>query len=219
MLYGHSDPIHFMRVSPLRNRIATADTLGKIKLVEFPNIYNMITVFLYNNEDIKFCDFLNNQNLIVINSKYEMHVWNLNEFKLKNKFDLKNILNIKIEIKQTEALVDDAENTDNIKKENDFNQENTNFLKEDEYIKNVFYLNGGFLILQIRENTGNKVNFVFLEINQNDDIIYAEEKQKNINNITIKNDSHIYVSNDSKEIIFFNFIDENKLEEISKIKY
>ena len=47
----------------MKNFLLTCDLIGKIKLVEFPNVYKMPNVFLYNDEEIKFCDFLNNQNI------------------------------------------------------------------------------------------------------------------------------------------------------------
>jgi hypothetical protein len=72
--------------------IVSADTFGKIKICEFPNIFNFLSVILYKNEDIKFLDFLSNRELLVLNSEGEIHVWSLEDFQLKFKFSLKEIL-------------------------------------------------------------------------------------------------------------------------------
>ena len=212
-----------MRVSPLGKMIATADTLGKIKLVEFPNIYNMLTVFLYNNEDIKFCDFLNNQNLIVINSNYEIHLWDLNDFKLKNKFDLKTILNIKIQEREETLLVENKEENDGNKK-NVEAQENSNFCREDEIIKNVFFVKGKNIVLQIRENVrklkdDQKINFVVFEISNSDEISYKESKL--LNEVSIDENTHILISDLSNDITILNLKEENNqslLNTIANIK-
>jgi hypothetical protein len=50
ILYGHSDPIHFMRMSSFNNIIVSCDTFGKIKICEFPNIFNVLSVLFYENE-------------------------------------------------------------------------------------------------------------------------------------------------------------------------
>ena len=210
ILYGHSDPIHFMKVSPSGKMIATADTLGKIKIVDFPNIYNMLTVLLYNNEDIKFCDFLNNQILIVINSNYEIHIWNLNDFKLKSKFDLKTILDMKIEkIQETQDITTVV---DENKKEND-NQE-SNFCNEDENIKNVFYVNGNKFIIQIKESVkfikeedANK-RFITFCLSDSDEVSSVEDQV--LNNIQSDENTFLFISEVSEKILFFKLNEENK---------
>jgi hypothetical protein len=49
-MYGHSDPVHAMKMSPSNGLIASCDTFGKIKICEFPNVFNLITTLLYKNE-------------------------------------------------------------------------------------------------------------------------------------------------------------------------
>jgi WD40 repeat protein len=98
ILYGHSDPIHMMKMSPHNNMIISADTFGKIKICEFPNIFNFLSVMLYKNEDIKFLDFLSNRELLVLNSEGEIHVWSLEDFQLKFKFSLNENLEKEIEL-------------------------------------------------------------------------------------------------------------------------
>ncbi len=210
ILYGHSDPIHFMRVSPTGKMIATADTLGKIKIVEFPNIYNMLTVLLYNNEDIKFCDFINNQNLIVINSSYEIHIWNLNDFQLKSKFDLKTLLYIKIENRQELQGINEEE--DGNKKDNE-NQDNNNFCNEDEVIGNIFYINGNRIIIQTRETVrylkeeDSKKRFIIFSLSDSDEISFMSSQI--FDKLQTDDSTFLFSANDSKEILILKVNNDN----------
>jgi WD40 repeat protein len=98
ILYGHSDPIHMMKISPFNNMIVSADTFGKIKICEFPNIFNFMSVILYKNEDIKFLDFFSNRELLILNSDGEIHIWSLENFELKFKCSLNELLEKEPEI-------------------------------------------------------------------------------------------------------------------------
>lgn len=218
ILYGHSDPIHFMRVSPTGKMIATADTLGKIKIVEFPNIYNMLTVLLYNNDDIKFCDFLNNNNLIVINSNYEIHLWNLGDFQLKSKFDLKTLLDINAQKRQeNHDLNHEVEN----KKENE-NQDNI-FCNEDQYIKNVYYVKGNKIILQINEDVkfleeehfSNR--FITFSISDTDEI--SLKSNQALNKLKTDENTFLFLSEDTEKILFLGHKDKKDLNILSELKY
>ena len=209
-----------MRVSPNGKLIATADTLGKIKLVEFPNIFNMLTVFLYNNEDIKFCDFVNNQNLIVINSKYEIHLWNLNDFKLKSKFDLKNLFDLKNYFNENYEKIQNSTINEDDRKDTEL-QENNNFCREDDVIKNVFYVKGKNIILQINKNinkinfTEKKSNFVVLEILENDDLILKNSDF--LNEITMKDSTYLYIYEEKNIFSILEMNEEkNSLNSLSK---
>jgi len=87
-LYGHSDPIHIMKLSPFNNIIISADTFGKIKVCEFPNIFNIISVILYKNEDIKYIEFLSNREIVLLDSLNVLHIWSLDDFTLQSKTNL-----------------------------------------------------------------------------------------------------------------------------------
>lgn len=197
-----------MRVSPSGKIIATADSLGKIKIVEFPNIYNMLTVLLYNNEDIKFCDFINNQNLIVINSNYEIHIWSLNDFQLKSNFDLKTILDIKIEKRQETQNLNEE---DGNKKDNE--TENNNFCNEDEFISNVFYVNGNRIIIQTREGVkyfkeeDSKKRFINFSLSDSDEISLMSNQI--FDEIQTDDSTYLFISDISKEILFLKNSNEN----------
>ncbi len=207
-----------MTVSPLGKMVATADTLGKIKIVEFPNIYNMLTVLLYNNDDIKFCDFLSNQNLLVINSLYEIHIWNLNDFQLKSKFDLKKVLDIKIEKKQEsqEILTEDDGN----KKDNE-NLESYNICNEDGIISNFYSLNGNRFIIQTQEGVkylnqeySNK-RFLTFSLSDSDEISLINSPI--FDKLLLDDNTFLFISEDSKEILFLKHSDENKEKPVLNI--
>jgi len=200
--------------------IATADTLGKIKIVEFPNIYNMLTVLLYDNEDIKFCDFVNNQNLIVINSRYELHLWNMIDFKLKSKFDLRIIMEIKDEMRnESQGLIEQEDAGIKVKNEN---EENTNFCKEDENVKNIFYIEGNKIILQLTDSAkplnNSKQKYFVLKITESDEIKLIDENS--LKNFPSDKNTFIYLSENTKEMFLLN-LNNNKesLQITSKIHF
>jgi hypothetical protein len=111
ILYGHSDPIHFMRISPFNNVIISADTFGKIKICEFPNIFNFLSVLFYENEDIKYVDFFSSKELMVLNSEHWLHFWSTEDFQIKYKFQLETVLetvlanDISIDIVNIKAII------------------------------------------------------------------------------------------------------------------
>jgi hypothetical protein len=157
-LYGHSDPIHFMKISPSKNLIASADILGKIKICEFPNVFNFLSVLFYENEDVKFMDFFSKSDseLVVLDSKHVLHIWSLESFKILCKIGLDAVLlkntNFKsaeinsivpfgknslfVETKENYFILEKQESFElNIRKEikkDDSNSNSKNFFFEDE---------------------------------------------------------------------------------------
>jgi hypothetical protein len=214
-----------MRTSPMKNLLLTSDLIGKIKLVEFPNVYKMSNVFLYNDEDIKFCDFLNNNNIIVITSNYEVHLWCLFDYQLKNKFDLKNLLDLKI----TKKPEFNNNINNNKKKENNNNEneqgkkiyDNTNdhftFLRDDENIKDIYFIEGNKILLEIRANIKENLSFLCLEVS-NDNLI-THRKLNKLSNIIMEDNFYLNLDNEREEISILDLQQENnKLNLISKIK-
>ena len=166
----------------MKNFLLTCDLIGKIKLVEFPNVYKMPNVFLYNDEDIKFCDFLNAQNIIIITSNYEVHLWSLFDFQLKNKFDLKNLLDLKVTkkpelSKKKDKGKDNENNEKNEKKDFDNSQNHLTFLRDDENFKDIYLIEGNKILFEIRSNIDisnsqqlNSQSFLCLEVSNDDNI-------------------------------------------------
>jgi len=191
----------------MKNFLLTCDLIGKIKLVEFPNVYKMPNVFLYNDEEIKFCDFLNNQNIIVITSNYEVHLWSLFDFQLKNKFDLKNILELKVTKKPELPKKKDKDN-DNEKKVYDNSQDHFSFLRDDENFKDINFIQGNKILFEIRPNISkNSESFLCLEVS-NDDII-SQRKLNKLNNIKMEDNFYLNLDNEREEILILNLQQEN----------
>jgi hypothetical protein len=46
---------------------------------------------LFNYRDIKYCDFLNNKELLVLNSKKELHVWSLETYEIITRLSLSDV--------------------------------------------------------------------------------------------------------------------------------
>jgi hypothetical protein len=83
-----------MKISPSKNLIASADILGKIKICEFPNVFNFQSVLFYENEDVKFVDFFSksDKELVVLDSKHVLHFWSLESFKIICMIPLEEVL-------------------------------------------------------------------------------------------------------------------------------
>lgn len=221
-----------MKISPMKNYLLTADLIGKIKLVEFPNVYKMANVFLYNDEDIKFCDFLNSQNIIVLTSNYEVHLWSLFDFQIKNKFDLKEILDLKVTKKSELQLKGKNKENHGEKKDYDNTQEHERFLRDDENFKDILFLEGNKILFELRSDIDlnksakisiNSKSFICLEISNDDQITH-----KNLNKLSqIKMEDNFYFyindngnnSNSVKEVVILELInDQNLLKIIERIE-
>lgn len=78
LLYGHSDGISFIRKT--KKYLITSDSIGKIKITNFPNIFELESVIIYEN--YYYIDEVNDEQLFVINKDYSFNLWNLNTFKM-----------------------------------------------------------------------------------------------------------------------------------------
>jgi hypothetical protein len=78
MMYGHSDSVSFLLLN--KDNIISSDCLGKIKICEFPNIYEIKTVLLYEN--YFYLNTISENYLLVINNNSNINLWNLKTLKL-----------------------------------------------------------------------------------------------------------------------------------------
>lgn len=78
LLYGHSDGISFIRKT--NKFLITSDSIGKIKVTNFPNVYELESVIIYEN--YYYIDEVNNDQLLVINKDYTFNLWCLSSFKM-----------------------------------------------------------------------------------------------------------------------------------------
>lgn len=162
IMYGHSDPIHFLSISPNNRCLVSCDTWGKIKVLDFPNVFNLQSVIMYKNNDIKFCDFLNDKQLLVLNSNNTIHIWSLDNF---------------VQIAQLENQLNDIEINSIIP----FNEKFIYIETKSKYI--IYNLQDNKLILkkEIEKSSNSVCSFL---ISQKQEII-AFDKLHNLNKILI----------------------------------
>ena len=55
---GHCDTINYIKLSLDKKVLLSADNFGKIKIYNFPNIFNVLSVILYHEDEIVYTNFL-----------------------------------------------------------------------------------------------------------------------------------------------------------------
>lgn len=92
---GHCDSITSLKLSKDKQLLLSSDTFGKIKIYQFPNMFNVLSVLLYMNESVKYVDFIGNSSnaVIVYTKNNEIDIWSMFDF-----------------IKQTSVIVDYNDN-------------------------------------------------------------------------------------------------------------
>lgn len=88
ILFGHCDPVTFIQLSPNRKLLLSADSFGKIKVYQFPNCFNVLTVLLYKNDEIRYVNFISEEAIIVLTNENELHLWSTYDFLLNEKYKL-----------------------------------------------------------------------------------------------------------------------------------
>ena len=87
IISGHCDLITFLNISQNNKLLFSTDSFGKIKIYEFPNMFNVLSVLLYPNEGIKYCNFIGEHDkaLLVLTNTNEIHTWSMYDFVLQKK--------------------------------------------------------------------------------------------------------------------------------------
>ena len=87
---GHCDTINYIKLSLDKKVLLSADNFGKIKIYNFPNIFNVLSVILYHEDEIVFTNFLgeNDKGFFVINKSGFIDFWSLYDFINKNKINM-----------------------------------------------------------------------------------------------------------------------------------
>lgn len=88
ILFGHCDPITFLQLSPQNKLLLSSDSFGKIKVYQFPNCFNMLTVMLYKNDEIKYVNFISEEAIIVLTNENEVHLWSTYDFTINDRYKL-----------------------------------------------------------------------------------------------------------------------------------
>jgi len=144
------------------------------------------------------------------------------DYQLKNKFDLKDILELKVTKKPEFINTKKKENMkDNENEKEKKIYDNTNdhftFLRDDENFKDIYFIQGKNILFEIRPNIKENISFLCLEVS-NEDII-TQRKLNKLSNINMKDDFYLNLDNEREEILILDLQQENnKLNLISKIK-
>ena len=90
IITGHCDTINYIKLSLDKKVLLSADNFGKIKIYNFPNIFNVLSVILYHEDEIVYTNFLgeNDKGFFVINKSGFIDFWSLYDFINKNKINM-----------------------------------------------------------------------------------------------------------------------------------
>ena len=89
MLYGHSDIISYLRFNCNNTKILSSDTLGKIKIADFPNVFNIQSVILYEN--YLYVNFLSEKFIFVLDTNLQGHVWETKTYTIRYRYDFSGL--------------------------------------------------------------------------------------------------------------------------------
>ena len=87
---GHCDTINYIKLSYDKKLLLSSDNFGKIKIYNFPNIFNVLSVILYHEDEIVYANFAgeNDKCFFVINKAGNIDLWSIYDFINKNKINL-----------------------------------------------------------------------------------------------------------------------------------
>ena len=87
---GHCDTINYLKLSNDKKLLLSNDNFGKIKIYNFPNIFNVLSVILYHEDEIIYTNFggKTDKCFFVINKAGNIDIWSLYDFIKKNQINL-----------------------------------------------------------------------------------------------------------------------------------
>ena len=87
---GHCDTINYIKLSLDNKLLLSSDNFGKIKIYSFPNIFNVLSVILYHEDEIIYTNFAgeNDKCFFVINKAGNIDIWSIYDFINKNKINM-----------------------------------------------------------------------------------------------------------------------------------
>lgn len=87
---GHCDTIIYFKQSIDKKLLLSSDNFGKIKIYCFPNIFNVLSVILYHEDEIKYVNFGGELDkcIIVVNKVNGIDLWSTYDFVIKNQIKL-----------------------------------------------------------------------------------------------------------------------------------
>lgn len=92
---GHCDTIVYFQKSKNDKLLLSSDNFGKIKVYNFPNIFNVISVILYHEDEIKYVNFGGELDkcILVLTKENNIDIWSTYDFVNQNKIKLDFIEN------------------------------------------------------------------------------------------------------------------------------
>lgn len=101
---GHCDTINYLKLSLDKKLLLSSDNFGKIKIYNFPNIFNVLSVILYHEDEIIYTNFGGEKDkcLFVINKAGNIDFWSIYDFINQKQINL-DFLN-KEKIKEIKTL-------------------------------------------------------------------------------------------------------------------
>ena len=90
ILTGHCDTINYLKLSLDNKLLLSSDNFGKIKIYNFPNIFNVLSVILYHEDEITYTNFAgkNDKCFFVINKAGNIDFWSIYDFIKTNEINL-----------------------------------------------------------------------------------------------------------------------------------
>lgn len=110
MLYGHAEVISFLLKTKKDDVLISSDGLGKIKICEFPNIFEIRSVIMYDS--YRYLGLIQDKYLFVLDFHNNGHIWKLSsiekikEFKVKEDSKRIEIVDNKIIIQNKSDLLE-----------------------------------------------------------------------------------------------------------------
>ena len=95
---GHCDTINYLKLSFENKLLLSSDNFGKIKIYNFPNIFNVLSVILYHEDEIVYTNFAgkNDKCFFVVNKAGNMDIWSIYDFIKKKEINLSFLSDEKI---------------------------------------------------------------------------------------------------------------------------
>ena len=95
---GHCDTINYLKLSYDKKILLSSDNFGKIKIYNFPNIFNVLSVILYHEDEIIYTNFggKTDKCFFVINKAGNLDIWSIYDFIKQSQTNLDFLNNDKI---------------------------------------------------------------------------------------------------------------------------
>ena len=87
LLYGHAEIISFLLKTKKDDVLISSDGLGKIKICEFPNIFEIRSVIMYDS--YRFVGLIEDKYLFVLDFHNNGHIWKLSSIEKIKEFKVK----------------------------------------------------------------------------------------------------------------------------------